>query len=97
MLSVDSMINGFPVPTLPKIEGRPTYDTITALATEIHHNTASIQSELGGGANGHLGTSLNPPVYATISAVPWMNPPNPAPPPLPPSSPPTPIKWPSAR
>jgi hypothetical protein len=77
MMSVDSMINGFPVPTLPKIEGRPTYDTITALATEIHRNTASIQSELGGGANGHLGISLNPPVYATVSATAWMNPPNP--------------------
>jgi hypothetical protein len=35
MFSVDSMINGFPVPALPKIEGRPTYDTITALETEI--------------------------------------------------------------
>jgi hypothetical protein len=76
------MINGFPVPALPKIEGRPTYDTITALATEIHRNTASIQSELGGGANGHLGTSLNPPIYATVSAVPWMDPPNPGPLPI---------------
>jgi hypothetical protein len=82
MTSVDSLISGFPVPVLPKIDDRPTYDTISTMATEIHRNTASVQSELGGGANGHLGISLNPPVYATISPTAWITPPNPGPLPI---------------
>jgi hypothetical protein len=81
-MNVDSMVAGFPAPILDKMEGRPTYETITELAANIHRNTASIHSELGGSANGHLGVSLNPPVYATISAVPWIDPPNPGPLPI---------------
>jgi hypothetical protein len=87
MTTVDSMIASFPVPVLPRITGRPTYDSIALLTTDIHRNTASVHSKLGGGANGHLGTSLNPPIYATVSNVPWQDPPNPGPMPnLPPAA-----------
>ena len=41
--------------TLPKIESRPTYDSLKQLKKMIKANASSVVSDLGGGSQGHLG------------------------------------------
>jgi hypothetical protein len=49
--TVESLIEGFPNPTIQPIVGEPTsYETITAVARQLKTNAASVQTELGGGA-----------------------------------------------
>jgi hypothetical protein len=75
--TVESLIEGFPNPTIQPIVGEPTYKTITAVARQLKANAASMQTELGGGALGHLAIMMYPAVYATLSAVPFIDPGNP--------------------
>ena len=44
----------FPHPTLTKIIGKPSYETLRQLRKEIYANARTIHSTRGGGANGHL-------------------------------------------
>ena len=73
----EALIESFPHPTLPKIDGTPTYETLADLKTLIAANAATIPSTRGGGTNGHLGIILSPAVYTTVSATAWINPTNP--------------------
>ena len=75
--TVESLIEGFPNPSILPIVGEPTYETITAVARQLKANAASVQTELGGGALGHLAIVMSPVVYATLSATPFVNPVNP--------------------
>lgn len=77
--SVDSLLEGFPHTTVPPILGQPSYETITNVLRLLNSNAASVQSELGGGQLGHLGLTVSPAVYATLSADPFVVPPNPGP------------------
>ena len=77
--SVESIIESFPYPTISAIIGEPTYESITAVARHLKANAASVHTELGGGALGHLALLMTPAVYATISLVPYNAPGNPGP------------------
>jgi hypothetical protein len=68
--TVDTLLASFPEPTLHKIEGRPTYDSISALAKTLNRNAASVQTENGGGVHGHLALTLSAAMYATLSPIP---------------------------
>ncbi len=74
---------------LTKVHGKPTYESLQTLATEIKANAGSVPSTAGGGANGHLGVILSAARYATLAnTVPWIQPTNPGPftPPDPPGT-----------
>ena len=67
----------FEKPVLTKIRGEPTYESLKLLKKEIKRNAQSVPSDLGGGANGHLGLVIPPAEYALISDVPYIAPPHP--------------------
>ena len=52
-LSVNTIINSFPSPTLPKHTGKPDYLSIQDMHHILTANTASIESPRGEGQNGH--------------------------------------------
>jgi hypothetical protein len=63
---------------LTKVPGKPTYDSLQQLQTEIKANAASVPSIFGGGLYGHLGLIVSPARYATLAdTVPWVSPQNP--------------------
>jgi hypothetical protein len=75
--TVESLIKSFPHPTVPTTEGPPTYKSITNILQILNANAASVHSELGGGALGHLSLTVSTAVYATLSATPFEAPTNP--------------------
>ena len=72
--TVDKIIETFPLPTLTRIVGQPTYEHIQELNEEINANAASIVTTRGGGAHGHLALTVSPAVYATLSNTPFVTP-----------------------
>ena len=64
---------------LDKIHGEPDYMKLKTLHDQLKANAASIPSDLGGGANGHLGLVLTMPQYAFLSLVPFVRPLHPGP------------------
>jgi hypothetical protein len=56
---------------------RPTYESITEVTRLLNANAASVHSELGGGALGHLPLTISPAVYTTLSAILFVPPINP--------------------
>ena len=57
--------------TLTRVHGKPTFESICALHKEVMANTKTVNSELGGGAHGHLGLILSPRCYALLSNSPY--------------------------
>ena len=66
-----------PHSSIPPIIGQPTYSYIHKIHQFLSSNAASIQSNLGCGTLGLIYLSLSPTVYATLSATPFVSPPNP--------------------
>ena len=64
---------------LDKIHGEPNYIKLKTLHDQLKANAASVPSELGGGANGHLGIVLTALQYSHISLVPFVRPLHPGP------------------
>jgi hypothetical protein len=65
---------------LTKVHGKPTYETLQNLSTELKANAGSVPSTLGGGQHGHLGIIVSAIRYATLAnTLPWVNPVNPGP------------------
>jgi hypothetical protein len=62
---MDALVDSFPTPTLPSIQGEPTYHPLAAILSAL--NTASIPSNKGGSANGYLGIVVSNEVYSTIA------------------------------
>ena len=62
-----------------KIHGRPTFLQLKKLEKELTTNAAKVQSDLGGGAHGHLGMLKSPAEYALISQTPYTLPVQPPP------------------
>ena len=79
---VDSIVEGFPFPTVNPIVGEPNYESIAALHQQLNSNAASVQSHLGNGVLGLLYLTVSPAVYANLSAVPFLPPVNPGPTPI---------------
>ena len=75
--TVDKIIDGFPFPMITRIDGQPTHETIDEVNCYLNANDASIQSELGGGAYGHLDLTIFPVVLDTLSVFPFVIPLNP--------------------
>ena len=69
----------FEVSTLPRIHGEPDYSKLKVLKDLLKANSSRVQSDLGGGAHGHLGLVLTPVEYAAVSATPYVCPPHPGP------------------
>ena len=80
--TIDSIVNGFPFPTVHPIIGEPNYESIAALHLQLNANAASVSSHLGNGVLGLLYLTVSPAVYATLSAVPFVPPINPGPTPI---------------
>ena len=72
-------MDGFPFLHIIKVEGQPTYETIEELNSQLNANTASVQSNLGGGAHGHLLLTVLYTVFTTLSATLFVIPVNPGP------------------
>ena len=80
--SIDSLIESFPYPTIPPIQGRPTHQSLQALTKLIYENAASVPSGIGGGNHGHLGVPMPQPTYNIVAGNPWVPPLNPGPVPV---------------
>eukprot|EP00957_Ditylum_brightwellii_P119750 9136048-Ditylum_brightwellii.AAC.1 len=78
--NIDYENNYFEHPECTKIHGEPTTNTLINLQDEIRANAQTVDTILGGGANGHLGLVCNATTYATIlGADPYIHPVNPDP------------------
>ena len=69
----------FVYPTLTKVQGKLDYHALKTIKDELKANATKITSDLGGGANGHLGLVLTPLEYTHISVVPYVRHLNPPP------------------
>ena len=86
--TIDYKTTFFEFPTLTRIHGEPTYETLQTVYQELKANASSVPSFLGGGANGHLGLVLNAQQYALVSPIPYIRPLFPGPLFVPPDAPP---------
>ena len=61
--------------TLTKIRGDPTYLSLSELEKECRANGMSVQTTLGGGAQGHLGLTCSAPAYERVApGTPFIRP-----------------------
>ena len=72
--TVDYRNTVFEHPTLTKIHGEPTFEGIRTIHQELMINAQTVHSDLGGGANGHLGLVLSPRRYALLSNAEYNRP-----------------------
>eukprot|EP00957_Ditylum_brightwellii_P158338 12052447-Ditylum_brightwellii.AAC.1 len=61
--TVEEIMRDFPHPTVLKVSGESTYDSIHRIYKLLQENAASVHSDLGGGAHGHLALVLTPGHY----------------------------------
>ena len=67
-----NLVDNFEYPVLTKIHGSLDHPQITRLIKETRANAASVHSELGGGANGHLGLVEDPVKYVIVSPMSYV-------------------------
>ena len=67
----------FPHKHITPIVGQPTYDTIKELHLKLNENAVKVHSNLGNGNLGYLGVTVEPAIYNTLSAQPFVQPPIP--------------------
>ena len=75
--TVESITEGFPNPSIPRIEGEPSFQSIKEIEKLLIENAASVSSELGGGNRRYLGLVLSPAKHNTVTGVnfePHLNP-----------------------
>jgi hypothetical protein len=77
--TIDSIVAGFPFPTINPIVGEPNYESIAEVHRFLNANSASIQSHLGNGQLGLLFLTVSPAVYSTLTNVTFHPPLNPGP------------------
>jgi hypothetical protein len=77
MVSPNKIVDNFPHKTIPTIVGQPTYEAIRDMHLKMNENCIAVHSNLGNGQLGHLGISVTPAVYDTLSATPFVAPVNP--------------------
>ena len=71
--SLDDFIQSFP-DQLTKIEGIPSYKTLSILCELVKANAGSVPTTRGGGKLGYLVLVVSMAIYKTISATPWTIP-----------------------
>ena len=76
---IDYKNNLFEHPELSRIIGEPTTATLITLLAEVRDNAGSVQTDLGGGAHGHLSLVCNAETYQTLipGVEPYERPENP--------------------
>jgi hypothetical protein len=79
---IESVVEGFPFPTVHPIIGKPNYESIATLHQQLNANAASVPSHLGNGALSLLYLTVSPAVYANLPAAPFVPPANPGPTPI---------------
>ena len=72
--TVNYISTSFEHPTLATIHGEPNYTMLRKLKNQLMQNAASVPSELGGGANGHLGLLLSPQEYQAVNRMAYVRP-----------------------
>ena len=77
----EDFIESFPN-TLPKIDGPPSYDTLSQAKELLKANAASVPSTRGGGSSGYLGIVLSDASYATVDPTAFVVPNYPGPQPV---------------
>lgn len=77
--TIDYIKTFFVYPELTKIHDRPTYESLKTLKNELKGNAASVRSNLGGGAHGHLGLVLTATEQVLVSPVLYIRPEDPGP------------------
>jgi hypothetical protein len=65
--AVEDIIDSFPHPILPTVQGEPDYLTIHAIRKLLQANTREIDTHLGRGALGHLGLIVSDASYAMLA------------------------------
>ena len=73
-----SVTDNFEYPVLTKVCGPLNYDNLKVLIDETGANAASVQSDLGGGANGRLGLVITVLEYIYVNVIPYVRHVNPA-------------------
>jgi hypothetical protein len=69
--------DNFPHKHISPIVGQPSYETIQELHLKLNENAVKVHSNLGNGLLGYLGVTVTPAIYNTLSAEPFVIPPNP--------------------
>ena len=69
----------FEYPTLTRVTGSLNFKKLNQLKNELKANASSIQSDLGGGLNGHLGLITTAIEYTSIDNTPYTRYNNPPP------------------
>ena len=67
--SVNKLVESFENPSIPPINGDPTYTTLHAMHQHLKSNAVSVTTNLGCGTLGHLCLTLSSSVYATLSTA----------------------------
>ena len=67
----------FEIKEATRINGEPTYESLTNLQDQLKINAQAIPSVLGGGNHGHLGLVVSPTEYQMITLTPFVRPTNP--------------------
>jgi hypothetical protein len=81
-LTIDDIIAKFPNKHLPIINGEPDYSSISTMMQLLYGNAATLSTTMGGGRNDHIGIIMPAPLYATLSNIPYVAPPDPGPIPI---------------
>jgi hypothetical protein len=65
--TVEDVIESFPHPVLPTVQGEPDYQTIQPIRKSLQANSRAIDTHLNGGTLGHLGLIVSDASYAMIA------------------------------
>jgi hypothetical protein len=65
--TVEEVMESFPHPVLPTVQGEPDYQKIHATRKFLQANLRAIDTHLGGGTLGHLGLIISDASYAMIA------------------------------
>jgi hypothetical protein len=65
--NVEEVLEIFPHPILPLVQGEPDYNTIHAIRKLLQANARAIYTHLGGGALGHLGITISEAAYTIVA------------------------------
>ena len=73
------MIEGFPHPSIPQVNGVPTYETIKMVQRMLSANLSSVHSNIWDRMNRLLALIITAAIYATVSVVAFVVTANPVP------------------
>ena len=79
---IEAITQGFPFPTITKIQGRPTFEDIKNVHKKLAANVSSVLTTLGGGNHGYLGLVVSAAAYQRLTGAALVTPFNPGQTPL---------------